>query len=241
MKSRLKSIPLPQKSIEKYCIFPRYDSDYITKQIYQYKKKEYREISTEPYDLASLFREKNKKLRKKVHVEVCCGTGDFITSIAAADPSISFIGVDYAMPAILRAVKKSDALGIENILFYTGRAEDFFLHDLKNTKFDRIYINYPDPWPKKRHKRRRLIDHDFIANLLPCMKKGGMLSIASDSGEYVRDMILCIADFKSLTSEHSQKNLTKPLLTEYIQYISNYSEKASKSAKFTYYLLYKLK
>lgn len=120
-------------------------------------------------------------------MELCCGTGEFLIEAAQSDPELSFIGVDYARPVLQRAAKKAHEAGLQNILFYLGRVMDFLTRDFRNSRFDEILVNFPDPWPKKRHHKRRIIQEETARALGASLKPGGVLLTATDIEEIHMD------------------------------------------------------
>lgn len=139
------------------------------------------------YSLEEVFDQKKKILHGKVVVELCCGTGEFLIEAAQAEQGVSFIGVDYARPVLQRAAKKANEAGLQNILFYLGRVMDFLSRDFRNQRFDEILVNFPDPWPKKRHHKRRIIQEETARALGNSLKPGGLLLTATDILEIHQD------------------------------------------------------
>lgn len=119
-------------------------------------------------------------------VEFCCGTGEFIIQLAQNFPEYLFIGVELALPCIERAIQQIKNLpntistNLNNLIFYHGDGNDFIAQDFKKFSFEKIMINFPDPWPKKRHLKRRIVSPTFIRHCKSRLKKGGKLFSATD-------------------------------------------------------------
>lgn len=96
-----------------------------------------------------------------IHIEVGTGRGQFITSLAKLNPDINYIALEIKEEVLLRAVEKADKLKLDNILFLWGGVELFDLY-FEDKELDRVYINFCDPWPKKRNAKRRLTSSLFI-------------------------------------------------------------------------------
>jgi len=135
---------------------------------------------TPPYDYSEESRLRNQTHTQFPVIEICCGTGDFLCSYALSEPQSSFIGIDWAMPVIERAAKKAYSAHINNLLFYCGAAEDFLEYDFKHLLFSRILINFPDPWPKKRHLKRRLPSAELTVLLAEKLVPEGLIVAATD-------------------------------------------------------------
>ncbi len=117
---------------------------------------------------------------RPIEVEIACGTGDFLVALAKENQDKFFIGVDYALPCLQRAIKTAQGKNVENILFFYGTAHDFIENDFRNFTFDRIMINFPDPWPKKRHIKRRIINKNFLLSLWHQLADGASVISATD-------------------------------------------------------------
>ncbi|MFZ5966713.1 MAG: tRNA (guanosine(46)-N7)-methyltransferase TrmB [Bacillota bacterium] len=97
----------------------------------------------------------------RIHVELGTGRGQFITSLAEQNPEINFIGIEIKEEVLLRAVQKAEEKGLKNIAFLwydVNHLTDVFSHG----EIDRLYINFCDPWPKKRWGKRRLTHRNFL-------------------------------------------------------------------------------
>src|SRR3712207_6356286 len=96
-----------------------------------------------------------------IYIEVGTGRGQFITTLAKKNPNINYIALEIKEEVLVRAVEKADALDLDNILFLWGSVELLDLY-FEDKELDRIYINFCDPWPKKRNAKRRLTSSLFI-------------------------------------------------------------------------------
>ena len=96
---------------------------------------------------------------KPLYIEIGCGKGNFIIETAKQNPNINFIGIERYESILLRAIKKVENIP-SNLRFMCIDAKEidkYFNHNV-----DQIYLNFSDPWPKKRHSKRRLTSHDFL-------------------------------------------------------------------------------
>lgn len=96
-----------------------------------------------------------------IHVEVGTGRGKFLTGMAQANRDINYIALEIKEEVLVKAVEKADKLNLNNIVFLWGSVELFDLY-FADSELDRIYINFCDPWPKKRNAKRRLTHRNFL-------------------------------------------------------------------------------
>lgn len=125
----------------------------------------------------------NKDKYKKFILELCSGTGDFLVNYAQKEPESFFLGVDYAENAYLRSLKKAFGLKLNNCKFINACIQDT-LNYLPDEFFSTIYINFPDPWPKKRHINRRLVTREFLCKINKFIKTSGYCIIITDNDWY---------------------------------------------------------
>lgn len=119
----------------------------------------------------------------KFILEFCSGTGDFLMNYAEVEPKNFFLGIDYAENACLRALKKVYNKKLSNCKFINNNIHEV-INYLENQFFDIIYINFPDPWPKKRHTNRRLVTDEFLCKINGLIKKEGYCIIITDNKWY---------------------------------------------------------
>lgn len=115
-----------------------------------------------------------------IHLEIGCGKGRFITTLAARHPEVNFIALERQAEVIYRAAQKTEQQVIPNLALIQYDAtllpEIFALGEL-----DRIYLNFSDPWPKKRHYKRRLTYRDFLNMYKQVLKPTGEIHIKTDN------------------------------------------------------------
>ena len=120
------------------------NSSYVIKNPEEYKGK-YKE----------LFSNDNE-----IHLEIGMGKGDFIIGMAEKYPHINFIGIEMYESVMVRAVQKLENLGIPNLKLI--RIDAALVNSIFDHEISTIYLNFSDPWPKKRHARRRLTSSRFL-------------------------------------------------------------------------------
>ncbi len=115
---------------------------------------------------------------KPIHLEIGMGKGDFIIAKALANPEINFLGMEKYDSVIARAVQKMPEY-IDNLCLIRASAED--IEEIFAKEIDTIYLNFSDPWPKKRHAERRLSSNTFLAKYSNVFKGSEKIIQKTDS------------------------------------------------------------
>jgi tRNA (guanine-N7-)-methyltransferase len=134
-----------------------------------------------PKDLGALFDGSIQDL----WLEVGFGGGEHLLWQARANPEIGMIGCEPFINGVASLLGSIDEHGIENIRIYDGDARDLIAW-LPERSVSRVFILFPDPWPKKRQSKRRLVAPALIRSLSRVLRGGGELRFASDDMDYVR-------------------------------------------------------
>ncbi len=121
--------------------------------------------------------------------EVGCGHGHFLTAYAKANPEQTCIGIDIASDRIERANRKRDRNRLPNLHFIRAEA-GLFLATLPDTvRFARVFVLFPDPWPKSRHRKHRLLQAAFLEKLARRAGDGGRFYFRTDFRPYFDDTV----------------------------------------------------
>ena len=123
-----------------------------------------------------------------VHLEIGSGKGTFLVSQARAFPQINFVGIEWASKYYRYAVDRFGRWGIDNVRMIRTDAADFIENFVPDGSIEMFHIYFPDPWPKKRHHKRRFFDADNVHQLHRCLLQGGLVNIATDHEDYYRQM-----------------------------------------------------
>lgn len=128
-----------------------------------------------------------------VVLEVGFGNGDFLVHLAKTHPDWCLLGVEIYLPGVAKAVGRLEDAGfIERCRISQLPAQYVLQHQIAEAQLDGIFINHPDPWPKARHHKRRIIQKDFALLLVSRLKPGGFIKLASDKpdlAEWMRDIL----------------------------------------------------
>ena len=131
-------------------------------------------------------------------VEIGFGMGDSLIQMAQADPGAQFIGIEVHRPGVGRLLSRVLAEKIQNVRVYAEDAVDVFAQSLTLESLDAIHIFFPDPWHKKRHHKRRLIQPGWVREITQRLKAGGYLHLATDWEPYAEHMFDVLEDIPSL-------------------------------------------
>jgi tRNA (guanine-N7-)-methyltransferase len=134
-----------------------------------------------PLDPEALF----GALPKGLALEVGFGGGEHLAAQAASQPDWGFLGCEPFVNGMAQALVRIETEGLANIRLHPGDARDV-LERLPPASLDAVYVLFPDPWPKKRHWKRRFVGPDTVPLLAHVLKPGGALRVASDISDYVR-------------------------------------------------------
>ncbi len=130
---------------------------------------------------------------KPVVMEIGFGNGDFLVYLAEKHPDWTLIGVEIYLPGVAKAVGRLEDAGvIERVRITQLPAQYVLEHQVSEAQLDGVFINHPDPWPKARHHKRRIIQKDFALLLVSRLKVGGFIKLASDipeMAEWMRDIL----------------------------------------------------
>lgn len=121
-------------------------------------------------------------------LEIGCGIGDFIVRTAADIPDMNFIALDYYNKGCDSTCRRLERHGVTNVRVIRIEARQFIAERLKKGSLSALYINCPDPWPKKRHRKRRLVNRQFVEFIRDYLAPGGSLYFATDFDDYGIDV-----------------------------------------------------
>ena len=124
-----------------------------------------------------------------IFLEIGFGNGEALLELAAAHPERNYVGVEVHPPGIGRLLAAMAEREITNIRVFNADALDVLERSVADGALDRINLWFPDPWPKKRHHKRRLVQRDVMALLARKLRPGGLLHLATDWQDYAEHML----------------------------------------------------
>ncbi len=137
----------------------------------------------ERIDLAELFPQE-----KPLEIELGSGDGSFLVTYAALHPDRNFIGVERLLGRIRKMDRKARRAGLENLRGVRIESAYFLQFLLPEHSASAMHIYFPDPWPKRRHRRNRLVNEAFPALMVRALKPAGWVYLRTDDADYFQQM-----------------------------------------------------
>ena len=135
-----------------------------------------------PIDLSDVFGDKD------VWLEIGFGGGEHMVHMAGLNPQIGLVGCEPFVNGVAMLLGKIRRADVDNLAVHPGDVRDLF-DVLPAQSISKVFLNYPDPWPKKRHHRRRFVTQEHLVPLHRVMKQGAELRVATDIKDYVRQTL----------------------------------------------------
>jgi tRNA (guanine-N(7)-)-methyltransferase len=164
----------------------------------------------------------------EIFLEIGFGMGDNIVKMALANPDQYFIGAEPYKNGIVRVLRNIKEHNLKNLLIWPDDVS-LLLPNLPDDSLNGVYVLFPDPWPKKRHQKRRLVSESFICMLSQKLASKGQLYFASDVKDYADQVLQLLLKCKDLR-ESDSKALDGNNC--YTKYHSKALEKNSEAVKF---------
>ena len=119
-------------------------------------------------------------------LEIGCGHGHWLNAYSDINRDITCVGIDLISKRIQKSNNKKDSFGRDNLFFYKAEANEFLHFKPLNIKIRNIFILFPDPWPKKRHHKRRLIQNEFLDLLKLHVCDKSLIYFRTDHLDYLK-------------------------------------------------------
>jgi tRNA (guanine-N7-)-methyltransferase len=146
-------------------------------------------------------------------LEIGPGKGELLLSLAQANPQTHFIAVEYKKSRFNKIAARIDRLQLKNLFLVYGDARECLPRICPENFFEKIYVLFPDPWPKKRHIKHRLLKPRLVNQLRTFLKEGGEIINATDAGFYSEQIV---AAFDEVGGFHREA-ITSPYPTHFEQ------------------------
>jgi tRNA (guanine-N7-)-methyltransferase len=157
------------------------------------------EFSPATLDLQTLFGRTAPRM-----LEIGFGAGEALLEFATAHPEVDCIGVEVHRPGVGRLLLGAEAAALRNLRVICHDAVEVLQHQLAPASIALVHIFFPDPWPKKRHHKRRLIQPPFVELLAKAIAPGGTLRLATDwepYAEHMREVIGASSAFVNVAAD----------------------------------------
>lgn len=156
-----------------------------------------------PYAAAPLDLEAAFGRRAPCVLEIGFGMGDATARIAASRPDVNFLGVEVFAAGVGALCKRIDEMALANIRIIQHDAVEVVRDMLANATLAGVHIYFPDPWPKARHHKRRLVNPEFVSLIAPRIAPGGYLHCATDWEHYAQQMLEVLGAQPLLANLHA--------------------------------------
>ena len=167
--------------------------------------------AVEPIDLAGLF-----STRQPLELELGCGDGSFTLQYALANPGRNIVALERLLGRITKLDRKGHRAGLKNLRLLRAEAAYVLEYLLPPGLLDAIHVYFPDPWPKKRHHKNRLISEPFPLLAKRLVREGGIVYLRTDNIEYFEQMLEVFGDANGFEAVETPESL-KALVTDFEQ------------------------
>ena len=142
-----------------------------------------------PLDLLAIFGR-----AAPLHVDLGCGDGSFLCELAQRYPDQNFLGIERLVGRVAKACRKASAM--ENVRLLSVESSYAIRYLLPERSVETFYLLFPDPWPKRRHHRRRIVKTDFLNSIHRALADDSVFRIATDQSDYFQQI-------RALAENHS--------------------------------------
>lgn len=180
-----------------------------------------------PITSESLFNNKNP-----LHIEIGCGNGHFLHQRSINYPDINFIGIELSKKRVVKSMTKAVKRSLPNARYLYGEGTTLLNSFFLDKSVDCIYLNFPDPWPKKRHAKHRIVNLEYMDAIYNKLIPGGIYFSVSDDEPYFMHIL------KSFESDKRFKNAFSLRYYNYYEpyEVSLYEEKWREEGRNIHYL-----
>lgn len=174
-----------------------------------------------------------------VKIEYCSGNGEWITAKALEDPTSNWVAVEMLFVKARRIWSKVKNHQLNNLLVVCGEGRKATSHYFPSTSVSEVFINFPDPWPKRRHSKHRIIQPAFIQEMERILIEGGRFTFVTDDIDYSELMIKVMTRFPNFESCFENR----PFTTEMTGYGTSFFEELwrTQGKEIRYHQFYKRK
>lgn len=153
-------------------------------------------------------------------LEIGFGMGGSFLETIENSPDVNFIGIEVHRPGVGAFLHQAQLKGVQNVRVYCHDAVEVFKQTIPDNSLDKVCVFFPDPWPKARHNKRRLIQLEFVELIAKKLKPGGCLHLATDWENYAEHMLNVLQSSSLKNTAESGDYVTRPQtrpLTKYEQ------------------------
>lgn len=133
-------------------------------------------------------------------LEIGFGMGKSLVEMAANEADKDFIGIEVHRPGVGTCLAEANETGVNNLRIFEHDAVEVLADCIADNSIDRLQLFFPDPWHKKRHHKRRIVQPEFVQQLATKLKLGGIFHMATDWENYAQHMLLVMSQAKSFVN-----------------------------------------
>ncbi len=154
-------------------------------------------------------------LDRPVLLEIGFGNGEFPVHLARSRPEDIVVGIEVSLTCVLKAARRAIRAGVGNVHFIMGDARFLLRECFPDMSLDVVYMNFPCPWPKSRHAKRRVTNPSFADALASVLKMGGYYELVTDEEWYAHEVGEILGAHPSMRLERYTVNPVRPVTTKY--------------------------
>jgi len=173
------------------------------------------EIKTRRHRRFPVTWEEEFNRKAPIGLEIGCGNGEFLTAWARWKPEWNLVGIELSLGSAERMLQRLLENGIENARVIRDDARFALREFFADESLRQVNMNFPDPWPKEKHRRRRVIVPDFIQTLSAVLQKNGIFELVTDQEWYVHESADLFAENGCFRVGEVEKNPVRPVTTKY--------------------------
>ena len=165
------------------------------------------EFAREPVDFDEIFGRPGLRV-----LEIGFGNGELLAAVAAAQPECDFIGVEVHEPGVGHCLLRLEKLGLTNVRLIRHDAIEVLQQQVPDGALNQVNLFFPDPWPKKRHHKRRIVKPTFLALIHRKLTDGGLFHVATDwmnYAEHIEETINSVELFEVVEIDAATRPETK--------------------------------
>lgn len=162
---------------------------------------------------------------RPICLEYCSGNGAWITAKAKANPHLNWVAVEVKFSRVKKIWSAMQRLSLENLWIVCGEGLQFTRQFLGDSSIEEVYVNFPDPWPKRKHAIHRIIQSPFLKEMERILKNEGKMTLVTDDATYSSQMIDVAKEHQTFHSLVGESYYT----TDYPDYGTSYFEELWRS------------
>ena len=126
---------------------------------------------------------------RSLRIEVGVGNSPFLIEIASSEPDYNYLGLEYSHKRVIKFLKKVHQAGLENIRMLHLNSDRLFDKHIAPGSVEHLFVNFPDPWPKRRHSKKRFIARERLETAVKLLAPGGGFSLRTDARDYALEAL----------------------------------------------------